>query len=79
MYDAVVSLVERELYGEQVRMVTQARRAIENVRPGLSVEELLTDMSRAMVEAMDVDAVDVITEATDVLGLESDRGHVAER
>ena len=78
MYDAIVSLVERELYGEQVRMVTQARRAIASVRPGLGVEDLLTEMSRAMVEAMDVDAADVITEATDVPGLEADRGHVAE-
>ena len=78
MYDAVVSLVERELYGEQVRMVTQARRAIASVRPGLGVQDLLTEMSRAMVEAMDVDAADVITEATEVPGLEADRGLVAE-
>ena len=78
MYDAVVSLVEREHYGEQVRMVTQARSAIASVRPGLGVEELLSEMSRAMVAAMDVDVVDVITEATDVPGLEVDRSHVTE-
>ncbi len=77
MYDAVVSLVERELYGEQIRMVTQARRALENVRPGLSVRELLAEMTRAMVEAMDVDTVDVITEGTDIPELEADRSHVS--
>ena len=40
LFEAVISIVERELYGEQVRMVTQARRAIASVRPGLGVEEL---------------------------------------
>ena len=66
MFEAVISIVERELYGEQVRMVTQARRAIESVRPGLGVEELLAELSEAMVEAMDVDTVDVICRAAPV-------------
>ncbi len=78
MYDAVVSLVERELYGEQVRMVTQARRAIESVGPGLSVEDLLVEMTRAMAEAMDVDTVDVITADTDIPELGTGRSDVAE-
>src|SRR6478735_6954879 len=50
LFEAVISIVERELYGEQVRMVTQARRAIESVRPGLGVEDLSRELSRAMVE-----------------------------
>ena len=54
LFEAVISIVERELYGEQVRMVTQARRAIESVRPGLGEEELLAALSEAMVDAMDV-------------------------
>jgi signal transduction histidine kinase len=78
MLDAVVSIVERELYGEQVRMVTQARRAIESVRPGLGEEEFLAAVSRAMVEAMDVDTVDVISEATDLPELEDERRQVSE-
>lgn len=60
MYDAVVSLVERELYGEQVRMVTQARTALQSVRPGLGVGDFLREMSDAMVAAMEVDYVDVL-------------------
>ena len=78
MLEAVVSIVERELYGEQVRMVTQARRAIESVRPGLGEEEFLAAVSRAMVEGMAVDTVDVISEATDVPELEDERRHVSE-
>ncbi|WP_374454226.1 sensor histidine kinase [Nocardioides sp.] len=60
MFDAVVSLVERELYGEQVRMVTQARTALQSVRPGLGVGDFLREMSDAMVDAMEVDYVDVL-------------------
>ncbi|GAA1436097.1 hypothetical protein GCM10009641_34060 [Mycobacterium cookii] len=78
LFEAVISIVERELYGEQVRMVTQARRAIENVRPGLGEEELLAALSEAMVEAMDVATVDVISEATVIAELEADRGEVTE-
>lgn len=78
MLDAVVSIVERELYGEQVRMVAQARRAIESVRPGLGEEQFLAEVSQAMVEAMDVATVDVISEVTDVPELEDDRRHVSE-
>jgi len=78
LFEAVISIVERELYGEQVRMVTQARRAIESVRPGLGVDELLTELSSAMVEAMDVATVDVIAAGSRVPGLEDDRTHVTE-
>ncbi|MDR7252872.1 signal transduction histidine kinase [Nocardioides sp. BE266] len=60
MFDAVVSIVERELYGEQVRMVTQARTALQSVRPGLGVGDFLSEMSDAMVAAMEVDYVDVL-------------------
>lgn len=78
LFEAVISIVERELYGEQVRMVTQARRAIESVRPGLGEEELLAALSEAMVDAMDVATVDVISEATVIAELEADRGEVTE-
>ena len=57
MYDAVVSIVERELYGEQVRMVTQARAAMQSVRPGMGMADFLDEVSRAMVDAMAVDSV----------------------
>ena len=77
LFEAVISIVERELYGEQVRMVTQARRAIESVRPGLGVAELLDELSRAMVEAMDVATVDVIVAGSEVPGIEDDRAHVS--
>jgi signal transduction histidine kinase len=78
LFEAVISIVERELYGEQVRLVTQARRAIERIQPGLGVEELLAELSRAMVEVMDVATVDVITDVTDVPDLGSERDHVAQ-
>lgn len=78
LFDAIVSIVERELYGEQVRMVTQARRAIEEVRPGLGVEELLVELSRALRKALDVATVDVIAAGVPVTGLGDDRGHMAE-
>jgi signal transduction histidine kinase len=78
LFEAVISIVERELYGEQVRMVTQARRAIESVRPGLGVEDLSRELSRAMVEAMDVATVDVIAAGSEVPGIEGDRRHVTE-
>lgn len=60
MYDAIVGIVERELYGEQVRMVTQARTAIRSVPPGLALPDFLAQVRDAMVEAMDVDTVDVL-------------------
>lgn len=78
MCDAVVGIVERELFGEQVRMVAQARQAIESIRPGLGVQELVSELSRAMVEAMDVATFDVLTPANDVPDLGTDRGVVAE-
>ena len=78
LFEAVISIVERELYGEQVRMVAQARRAIESVRPGLGVQDLSKELSRAMVEVMDVATVDVIAAGSEVPGIEEDRRHVTE-
>jgi signal transduction histidine kinase len=60
MYEAIVSIVERELYGEQVRMVTQARTAVRSVRPGLEVEAVMRELADAMVEAMPIDFFDVL-------------------
>ncbi len=60
LYDAVVSLVERELYGEQVRMVAQARAARQSVRPGLDLDDFLRELSAAMAEAMEVESIDVL-------------------
>src|SRR6478736_2804185 len=59
-------------------MVTKARRAIESVRPGLGVEDLSRELSRAMVEAMDVATVDVIATGSEVSGIEDDRLRVSE-
>jgi len=70
MYDAVVSIVERELYGEQVRMLSQARTAMQSVRPGMGVADFLTEMSRAMVEVMAVDSVNVLLAGQEVPALE---------
>jgi signal transduction histidine kinase len=42
------------------------------------VQELLSELSRAMVEAMDVATVDVIAAGSEVSGLEDDRLHVSE-
>jgi signal transduction histidine kinase len=78
LFDAIVSIVERELYGEQVRMVTQARRAIESVRPGLGVEELLAELSRALGEGLDVATVDVIAAGSGATSLGDDRRHMGE-
>ncbi len=77
LFDAIISLVERELYGEQVRMVAQARRALESVRPGLGLGELLPELSRALTEAMDVASVDVVSASSVVAGLEGDRDEMA--
>ena len=78
LFDAIVSIVERELYGEQVRMVTQARRAIEKVRPGLGVAELVAELSRGLEEALEVATVDVVEAGSVVAGLGDDRRHMTE-
>lgn len=70
MYDAIVSIVERELYGEQVRMLSQARSALASVRTDLGVDDFLRAMSDAMVEAMPVDSVDVLLAGVRVPDLE---------
>lgn len=69
LFEAIVSIVERELYGEQVRMVTQARTAMRSVRPGLGLGEFLREMSSAMVQAMAVDSVDVLLAGEDAPAL----------
>ena len=78
LFEAIVSIVERELYGEQVRMVTQARRAIDTVRPGLGVADLMSELSRALGEALDVATVDVVVSGSVVPGLEDDRHRMGE-
>lgn len=60
MYDAIVSIVERELYGEHVRMVGRARTAVRSVRPGLEVAEFMHELADAMVAAMPIDSFDVL-------------------
>ncbi|WP_307813725.1 sensor histidine kinase [Nocardioides baculatus] len=77
LFDAIISIVERELYGEQVRMVVQARRAFETVRPGLPFDELVRELSRALTSAMDVATVDVVAASSVVEGLEDGRDEVA--
>jgi signal transduction histidine kinase len=70
MYDAVVSIVERELYGEQVRMLTQARTAMRSVRQELGMDDFLEAVSQAMVAAMAVDSVHVLLAGGRVTELE---------
>ncbi len=70
LYEAIVSIVERELYGEQVRMVAQARAARQSVRPGLGLADFLRELSAAMVEAMAVDSVDVLLSGQEAPSLE---------
>jgi len=60
MCEAIVSIVERELYGEQVRMVTQARTAVRSVRPGLELGDFMRELADAMVAAMPIDFFDVL-------------------
>ncbi len=60
MFEAIVSIVERELFGEQVRMLAQARKAMSSVPRGLGVGDFLSEMSDAMVAAMPFDYVDVL-------------------
>jgi signal transduction histidine kinase len=76
--EAVVSIVERELYGEQVRMVSQARAARQSVRPGLGVTEFVRELSHAMVAAMQVDTVDVLLSGAPAPALEPYKGFFEE-
>ncbi|RYB94212.1 HAMP domain-containing histidine kinase [Nocardioides oleivorans] len=76
--EAVVSIVERELYGEQVRMVSQARAARQAVRPGLEIGEFLGELSGAMVAAMQVHTVDVLLAGAPAPALEPYRAFFEE-
>jgi two-component system, OmpR family, phosphate regulon sensor histidine kinase PhoR len=60
MYEAIVGIVERELYGEQVRMVAQARTAVRSVRPGLELGDFVRELSEAMVASVPIDFFDVL-------------------
>ncbi|CUR62186.1 putative ATP-binding region, ATPase domain protein [metagenome] len=72
LFDAVVSIVERELYGEQVRMVNQARAAMRAATPGGRLRDVLPQMTSAMVEQMNVDTVDVVLQGNALRGLRPD-------
>ncbi|WP_210651138.1 cell wall metabolism sensor histidine kinase WalK [Nocardioides sp. SYSU D00065] len=72
MYDAVLSIVERERFGEQVRMLSQARTAMQSVAPGQGVDDFLRQLSEAMAEAMPVDSVDVLLAGEPAPELEPD-------
>ncbi|MCK9825843.1 GAF domain-containing sensor histidine kinase [Nocardioides cavernae] len=72
MFDAVVSIVERELYGEQVRMVNQARAAMRTTTPGGRLRDVLAQMTSAMVERMNVDSVDVVLQGNALRALRPD-------
>ena len=61
MFEAVVSIVERERFGEQVRMLTQARTCDPERRAGAAGwRRCSQELSAAMVEAMEVDSFDVL-------------------
>lgn len=79
MFDAVVSLVERERYGEQVRMLSQARTAMQSVRRGRGVDALLQELSGAMVEVMEVDSFDVLLAGAPAPALEPDTAQLEEQ
>ena len=79
MYDALVSIVERELYGQQVRMHTQLRTAVRTVRPGLGLTDFLSEISAAMVQAMAVDAVDVLLAGQEAPHLAPDTAQLEDR
>ena len=79
LFEAIVSIVERELYGEQVRMVTQARTAMRSVRPGLGVGDFLREMAPAMVAAMSVDSVDVLLAGDSAPALGPDQALLEDR
>ena len=78
LFEAVVSIVERERFGEQVRMLTQARSAIQSARRRRGVEEVLQELSAAMVEAMEVDAFDVLLAGAPAPSLEPDTAALEE-
>ena len=60
LFEAIISIVERELYAEQVRMVNQARAAMRAIEPGQQLDDFLLEMSAAMVERMNVDTAEVV-------------------
>ena len=72
MLRAIVSIVERELYGEHLRMLTQVRAAIRSVGTNAGVGDYAAELGSAMEEAMQVDTVDVVRAGATVAELESD-------
>ncbi|HEY0643591.1 MAG TPA: HAMP domain-containing sensor histidine kinase [Nocardioides sp.] len=79
LFDAIVGIVERERFGEQVRMLEEARAALASVRPGLGLADFLGEMSGAMAEAMRVDSVDVVLAGREVPALEPHTAELEER
>ena len=72
MLHAIVSIVERELYGEHLRMLTQVRAAIRSVGTNAVVGDYAAELATAMEETMQVDTVDVVRAGTTIADLEPD-------
>lgn len=72
LFEAIISIVERELYGEQVRMVNQARAAMQATPPGTALADFLAAMTAAMAERMNVDSADVVLKGDSLPGLTPD-------
>lgn len=78
LFEAIISIVERELYGEQVRMVHQARAAMQASPPGAALADFLDAMTAAMAERMNVDTVDVVLKGDSLPGLTPDLARLEE-
>ncbi|WP_210439468.1 sensor histidine kinase [Nocardioides xinjiangensis] len=70
LFDAIVGVVERELYAQEVRMLAQVRTALHSVRPGLPLQDFVAEVSGAMVAALDVHSVDLVVAGGTVPDLE---------
>ncbi|CAM3671079.1 sensor histidine kinase [Nocardioides zeicaulis] len=78
LFEAIISIVERELYAEQVRMVNQARAAMRDIEPGRRLEEFLEEMTAAMAARMNVDSADVVLKGDALDLLAPDREQLEE-
>ncbi|MBS2940029.1 HAMP domain-containing histidine kinase [Nocardioides sp. J2M5] len=78
LFEAIISIVERELYGEQVRMVNQARAAMQASPPGAALADFLEAMTAAMAERMNVDTADVVLKGDALPGLTPDLARLEE-